>query len=75
MFQIKMKKRLTTDQEFEIMKLVLDKFLWLGTLIMVFGLWLMFNRRVLNGVAFITIGAIVLVLFLIIVVKEYEVMK
>ena len=33
----KMKKRLTQSEEFEIMKLVLDKFLWLGFGIMAIG--------------------------------------
>ena len=70
-----MKKRLTDDQEFQIMKLVLDKFLWIGTIIMIFGLWVMFAGKLLDGVAFMSIGAIVLVLFLIIVVKEYEIVK
>jgi hypothetical protein len=70
-----MKKRLTGDQEFQIMKLVLDKFLWIGTLIMVLGLWVMFTGKLLDGVAFMSIGAIVLVLFLIIIVKEYEIVK
>lgn len=72
---IKMKKRLTDQQEFEIMKIVLDKFLWVGTLIMIFGLWLIFKGMTLDGVAFISIGAIVLILFLIIIVKEYEIIK
>jgi len=33
------KKRLTQDQEFQIMKLVLDKFLWLGFVLMAFGMY------------------------------------
>ena len=37
-----MKKRLTPSEEFEIMKLVLDKFLWLGVIIMAFGLYKIF---------------------------------
>ncbi len=70
-----MKKRLTSQQEFEVMKLVLDKFLWLGTIIMIFGLWMMFKGAILDGVGIISIGAIVLIIFLIIVVKEYEIVK
>jgi hypothetical protein len=70
-----MKKRLTDQQEFEIMKLVLDKFLWLGTIVMIFGLWIMFKGAILDGVGVITIGAVVLLLFLIIIVKEYEIVK
>lgn len=71
----KMKKKLTDQQEFEIMKLVLDKFLWLGTIIMIFGLWVIFQRELLDGVAFMFMGAVVLVLFLVIIVKEYEIIK
>ena len=70
-----MKKRLTDTQEFEIMKLVLDKFLWLGTIIMIFGLWVMFRGNILDGVGIISIGAVVLIIFLIIVVKEYEIVR
>ncbi len=70
-----MKKRLTDQQEFEIMKLVLDKFLWLGTIVMVAGLWIMFKGSILDGIGIISVGAIVLILFLIIVVKEYEIVK
>ena len=75
MQQAKMKKRLTDQQEFEIMKLVLDKFLWLSTIIMIFGLWALFSGAILPGIAFLTIGAVVLVLFLILIVKEYEIIK
>ena len=41
-----MKKRLTQQQEFEIMKLVLDKFLWLGFAVMAYGVWNMFTRTI-----------------------------
>ena len=71
-----MKKRLTPTEEFEIMKLVLDKFLWLGTLIMGFGLYKIFNGDViLSGMTLIIIGAVVLLIFLLIIVKEYEIIK
>ncbi len=70
-----MKKTLTDQQEFEIMKLVLDKFLWVGTIIMIFGLWTMARGQILDSIAFISIGAILLVLFIIMIVKEYEIIK
>jgi hypothetical protein len=70
-----MKKRLTQSQEFEIMKLVLDKFLWLGFIVMAFGLWQMFNATIQEGLMWIIVGAIVLVLFMVLIVKEYEVIK
>ena len=70
-----MKKRLTAQQEFDIMKLVLDKFLWLGFVIMAYGLWQVFNVGIPIGLTWIIAGAIVLILFMIIIVKEYEIIK
>jgi hypothetical protein len=76
---MKMKKRLSQAEEFEIMKLVLDKFLWLGMAIMGIGVYIMFaghmSNPVVKGLGFIIAGAIVLILFMIILVKEYEVIK
>ena len=48
-----MKKRLTTQQEFEIMKLVLDKFLWLGFIIMGYGVYQMFTSTIPIGLMWI----------------------
>ena len=71
-----MKKRLTQSEEFEIMKLVLDKFLWVGTVIMLYGLYLLFTATTLTtGILWMIIGVIVLVLFMILVVKEYEIVR
>jgi len=71
-----LKKRLTPSEEFEIMKLVLDKFLWIGVLIMVFGLYKLFEgESATKGLSIIILGAIFLVIFLIIIVKEYEIVK
>lgn len=70
-----MKKRLTENQEFEIMKLVLDKFLWIGFVVMAFGVYKMLTVGVTEGMYYLLIGAVVLILFLIIIVKEYEVIK
>ncbi|MBS3109817.1 hypothetical protein J4227_04795 [Candidatus Woesearchaeota archaeon] len=73
-----MKKRLTASEEFEIMKLVLDKFLWLGFIIMGFGMWSMIadtGETIAKGLAIMLAGAIVLVLFLMLIVKEYEIIR
>ncbi|MFW6449803.1 MAG: hypothetical protein ACOCZ6_02005 [Nanoarchaeota archaeon] len=71
------KKKLTEAQEFEIMKLVLDKFLWLGFAIMAFGLFAVVdeNWTTFEGFAYMVAGALVLVLFMILIVKEYEILK
>ena len=72
-----MKKRLTQSEEFDIMKLVLDKFLWLGFGIMAYGFWMMIatTQAIAKGLSITIAGAIILILFLIIIVKEYEIIK
>ncbi|NQV09488.1 hypothetical protein HQ529_06580 [Candidatus Woesearchaeota archaeon] len=73
-----MKKRLTQTEEFEIMKLVLDKFLWLGFIIMGYGMYVMVAQpgsTIMKGLSIMIAGAIVLLLFMILIVKEYEVIK
>ncbi len=71
-----MKKRMTEQQEFEIMKLVLDKFLWLGLIIIVFGLYKMVTlQETVEGLYYIIGGSIALLVFLVLIVKEYEIIK
>ena len=71
----KMKKRLSEQQEFEIMKLVLDKFLWLGFVIMAFGLYTIFTKTFVEGMSWIIVGAIILLIFTFLIIKEYEIVK
>jgi len=55
------KKRMTEDQEFQIMKLVLDKFLWLGFVVMGWGMYLSLTAEsILEGVWHMIAGAILL---------------
>ena len=70
-----MKRRLSEAQEFELMKLVLDKFLWLGFGIMAYGLYLMYSSTLQVGLAWIISGAVILFIFTWIIVKEYEIIK
>lgn len=72
-----MKKRLTQHEEFEIMKLVLDKFLWLGFGIMAIGFYMLAVNGVQElwrGASFIFTGIVVLGLFIVLLIKEYEVL-
>lgn len=71
----KMKRRLSEQQEFEIMKLILDKFLWLGFIMMGFGLYQMFAVGIPIGLMWMVIGAILLILFMVLIVKEYELVR
>ena len=68
-----MKKRLTQDQEFQVMKLVLDKFLWIGLGILLFGFWQLTQGLVPNGVGWIVSGAVVLFLMILLIIKHYEI--
>ena len=70
-----MKKRLSEQQEFEVMKLVLDKFLWLGFILMGFGLYQMFATGIPVGLMWIVTGAILLIVFMMLIVKEYEMIR
>jgi hypothetical protein len=73
---MKKKKRMTRDEEFQIMKLVLDKFLWVGFIIMGWGMILILRDTAVNpGIWYMVAGAVLLVLFAIIIVKEYETVK
>ena len=70
------KKRLSETQEFEIMKLVLDKFLWLGFIVMGWGTYLsLTSENILAGLWHMIAGAVLLIIFLVIIVKEYEIVK
>lgn len=73
-----MKKRLTQSEEFEILKLVLDKFLWMGFAIMAYGFYILVTgqyQALINGLSFLFAGAVVLMLFMYLLLKEYEVVK
>ncbi len=70
-----MKRRLSEQQEFEIMKIVLDKFLWLGFGIMAYGLYLMYTTTIPLGLSWMIAGAIILLIFTWIIVKQYEIIK
>jgi hypothetical protein len=70
------KRQMTEDQEFEVMKLVLDKFLWLGFIVMGWGMYQSLSQAsVTAGLWYMIAGAVMLILFLVIIIKEYEVLK
>lgn len=70
----RMKKRLTSEEEFQILKLVLDKILWLGFGIMALGLYEMY-RTINNPFALMFAGAAILILFVFLLMREYEVVR
>ena len=71
-----MKKKLTRQEEFEILKLVLDKFLWVGFLIMLYGLYrTMGGTTLATGLWIMAGGAVILLLLMTLLVREYEIAK
>lgn len=70
-----MKRRLSEQQEFEVLKMVLDKFLWLGLGIMAYGLYLMANASTQIGLSWMIAGAVILLIFTWIIVRQYEIIR
>jgi hypothetical protein len=66
------KRRLSSNEEFEVMKLVLDKVLWLGFIIMGYGFYIAFKGDLQQSVYYLGAGAVVLIIFAYILVKEFE---
>jgi hypothetical protein len=71
-----MKRHLTKSEEFDIMKIVLDKFLWFGVIIMGLGFYKMVSSTedFLISFSILLAGIIIMVLFMVILIKEYEFM-
>lgn len=71
------KRHLTHTQEFEIMKIVLDKFLLFGVFIMAIGVYLMVGTASSIAASFsvLGVGMIILMIFAIILVREYNFLK
>jgi hypothetical protein len=57
-----MKRVITKQEEFEIMKLVLDKFLWLGVIIMAYGFYriVSISESFWYGLSILAAGALIL---------------
>jgi len=71
--QITGKRTFTPQQEFEMMKLVLDKFLWIGTVIVAYGFYLMAVKTdITDSLLMIAAGAIVFIIFIVLLVRDYE---
>lgn len=70
------KKTLSQQQEFEIMKIVLDKFLWLGIALIGIGLYFMLTLRDMTAKLDVFLaGVIILIIIIWLLVKEYKIAK
>ena len=71
-----MKRKLTEDQEFQVFKLVLDKFLWIGFAVMIYGVVLIATEANWGLGALWMLGGIVLLMLLVrFLTKGYEIKK
>lgn len=73
MFKIKENKiRLTHDEEFQLLKMVLDKLLWIGTIISLYGLYELVNQDspVELGLGILAAGVFMLFIFTSIIAKN-----
>jgi hypothetical protein len=72
-----MKRHLTRQEEFDILKLVIDKFLLLGIFMLAYGLFKIVesSTSMLLGLSVMFGGVILLILLTIILVREYEFIK
>jgi len=71
----KLKRRLSASEEFEVMKLVLDKFLWIGTAFAAVGLFITITGDFTQGMYLLLIGALIFIIFAGIVVREFEAIR
>jgi hypothetical protein len=69
------KRRLASHEEFEIMKIVLDKFLWIGAALMFWGIFRCISASFAEGFWYILAGALVMLVFAWIVIKEFEAIR
>jgi len=69
------KRILTHGEEFEVMKLVLDKFLWLGTILLLIGVYFTIAKSFDSGFWFILSGSVVMLVFAWILFREFEKMR
>jgi len=72
-----MKKHLTRQEEFDILKIVIDKFLLLGVFLLGYGLFKIIEstQEFAVGLAVIIGGVLLLSILVIILVREYEFIK
>jgi hypothetical protein len=72
-----MKRHMTRQEEFDVLKIVLDKFLLLGTFMLAYGLWKIVesSTNMLMGLCVMLGGVILLIILTVMLIREYEFIK
>jgi drug/metabolite transporter (DMT)-like permease len=68
------KIRLTPDEEFQLFKIVLDKYLWLGTIGIMVGIYCLFRKDIDPGFGLMLtlVGAIILLSFTAVLARHFD---
>ena len=71
------KYHLTKAEEFQVLKIVLDKYLWIGAIALMYGCFMIVNKEqdLVLGIIITLIGAAVLLLFTAIVSRDLNYKK
>ena len=71
------KLSLTHDEEFQIFKLIIDKYLWLGTIGIVAGMYLLLNKNAEWGLGalILLVGITILLMFTSIMLRHFDFKK
>ncbi len=67
--------KFTPEQEFDMMRLVMDKILWIATIILIYGLYVMWTGgidAIVDSFLIIVLSAAVFIIFIVMVSKHYE---
>ncbi len=73
----KNKLSLTHDEEFQIFKLIIDKYLWLGTIGIIAGLFMILNKSLDMGLGLLIllVGITMLLMFTSVMLRHFEFRK
>ena len=67
------KRTFTSDQEFQMMKMVLDKFLWIGVVVMVYGAYLLAVKAdITDSLLLIAAAIVIFIIFIVLLIRDYE---
>jgi hypothetical protein len=73
----KQKMSLTHDEEFQLFKIIIDKYLWLGTIGIIAGIYMLLDKNVEWGMGalILLVGVTILLMFTSIILRHFDFKK
>jgi hypothetical protein len=73
----KQKLSMTHDEEFQIFKLIIDKYLWLGTIGIIAGIYMLLHKSIEWGMGalILLVGVAILLMFTSVMIRHFEFKK